>query len=171
MSEFYSQELSNQDRSAFSCGNDRIDTYFRLSVTQDVRRNYARCYVMVEKATGTLAGFYTLSSNSIALTDIPPRSAKKLPRYPTVPAILIGWLGRDSSFRGRDRGRLLLDDAIKRASASPAGAYALMADAINEAAAAFYLHHLFAPLLNFPNRLFLPLAKVKPAPPLTPPPA
>jgi hypothetical protein len=84
--------------------------------------------------------------------------ARKLPSYPTVPAILIGWLGRDLSFRGHDIGALLLHDAIARIEASRIGAYALFADVIDETAAAFYRRHHFAQLTTKPLKLFLPMA-------------
>lgn len=170
MSEFYSQPLGKRDRSAFSCGNDRIDTYFRLTVSQDVKRAYAQCYVIVETSSEKIAGFYTLTASSFPLTDISPQVARKLPRYPTVPAILVGWLGRDAGFRGRGIGQILLGDAARRAASSPAGAYALIVDAIDEQAAAFYRERLFTPLLDSPNRLYLPLANLGIAPPLTPSP-
>jgi ribosomal protein S18 acetylase RimI-like enzyme len=163
VSGFYSQALAQQDRSAFSCGNDRIDSYFRFTVSQDVKRGYARCYVIVERDSEKLAGFYTLSSSSFPLTGVLSHIAKKLPRYPTVPAILIGGLGRDVGFRGQKIGEMLLDDALKRVALSPAGAYAMIADAIDDSTAAFYREHLFAPLLDSPNRLYLPLANL-PAP-------
>ncbi len=98
MTAFYSEALGKHDRSAFTSGNERIDAYFRQTVSQDVKRGYAACYVLVEKASTKLAGFYTLSSHSIPLTELAPDVVRKLPRYPSVPAVLIGWLGRDASF-------------------------------------------------------------------------
>ena len=56
-------------RSDFSCGNDRIDAYFRETVSQDVKRKYATCFVAREIATNRVAGFYTLSSSSVPLND------------------------------------------------------------------------------------------------------
>ncbi len=103
MSRFYSQALGARDRSAFASGNDKIDAYFRTVVGQDVKRNYAACYVLVETNSEKLAGFYTLSSSNIPLTEIPSDIARKLPRYPTVPAVLIGWLARDMAFAVRRR--------------------------------------------------------------------
>src|SRR3546814_5054643 len=32
-------------RKAFSCGNERIDRYFREAITQDIKRRYATCFV------------------------------------------------------------------------------------------------------------------------------
>ena len=123
-----------------------------------MKRNYAHCYVLVEKETKRLAGFYSLSATDIPLKDMPPDLARKLPRYPTIPAALIGWLGRDVGFRGQEVGAMLLRDAIVRVSASQIGVYALCADAIDEAAAAFYRRYLFTPFESRPRSLFLPLA-------------
>lgn len=158
MTRFYSEVLGRHDRAAFTSGHDRIDGYFRRTVSQDVKRNYAACYVLVERDSGRLAGFYTLSASQIPLTDIPPEIARKLPRYPAVPAVLIGWLGRDLAFRGQDIGGLLLRDAVTRVSGSAIGGYAVFADAIDEAAAAFYRKYQFIPLSSRPGTLFLPLS-------------
>ena len=157
MTRFASEALGKHDRSAFSSGNERIDSYFRQTVSQDIKRNYAACYVLVEQASGKLAGFYTLSSHSIALTELAPEWAKKLPRYPSVPAVLIGWLGRDLVFRGQHIGAMLLYDAIARLAASPVGAHAICADAIDDDAAAFYQSHQFQPFLSRPHSLYLPM--------------
>jgi len=154
---FYSEALRKHDRSAFASGNERIDAYFRHTVSQDVKRGYAACFVLVEKASGNLAGFYTLASHSIALTELAADVAKKLPRYPSVPAALIGWLGRDESFRGQHVGAMLLADAITRLAAAPIGVHAICADAIDVAAAAFYREHQFQPFASRSNSFYLPM--------------
>jgi len=148
------------DRSSFSCGNDRIDAYFHQTVSQDVRRRYATCYVATELSTGRLAGSYTLSSNSVPLTEVPAELARKLPRYPSVPAVLIGWLARHRDFAGLGLGELLVFDAIRTVAVAPIGAHAIFADAIDERAAAFYASFGFTPLIGQPNRLYLPIATV-----------
>ncbi len=142
----------------FSCGNDRIDSYFRETVAQDVKRNYATCFVARESVTNRVAGFYTLSSSNVPLTDVPEPLAKKLPRYPSVPAVLIGWLGRDTAFAGLGLGEALLFDAIKTVAAAPVGAHAIFADAIDDNAAAFYAAFGFAPIVMRPRTLYLPVA-------------
>jgi ribosomal protein S18 acetylase RimI-like enzyme len=159
---FFSEALGKHDRSAFVSGNERIDTYFRQTVSQDVKRGYAACYVLVEKVSAKLAGFYTLSSHSILLTELAPDLARKLPRYPSVPAVLIGWLGRDASFRGQRVGSMLLADAITRLAAAPMGIHALCADAIDEAAAAFYREHQFQPFVSRRNAMYLPMKTALP---------
>lgn len=157
MTAFFSEVLAKHDRSTFASGNERIDAYFRQTVSQDVKRGYAACYVLIEKSSAKLAGFYTLSSHSIPLTEVAPDLARKLPRYPSVPAVLIGWLGRDAVFAGQHVGSMLLADAIRRLAAAPIGLHAICADAIDEAAAAFYREHQFRPFASRRNALYLPM--------------
>lgn len=157
MSRFYSEALGGHDRSTFASGNERIDRYLQQTVSQDVKRNLARCYVLIERDTSRLAGFYSLSSCSIALTELAPDLIKKLPRYPSVPAVLIGWLGRDQTFRGQAVGSLLLADAVTRLATAPVGIHAICADAIDEQAAAFYQAHQFEPFASRPQSFYLPM--------------
>jgi ribosomal protein S18 acetylase RimI-like enzyme len=145
-------------RADFTCVNDRIDNYFREAVSQDVKRQYATCFVAREIATTRVAGFYTLSSSNVPLNEVPEPLAKKLPRYPTVPAVLIGWLARHSDYAGHGLGEALLFDAIKTVAAAPIGAHAIFADAIDDAAAAFYAAFGFTPLVKRPRTLYLPVA-------------
>jgi ribosomal protein S18 acetylase RimI-like enzyme len=149
------------DRSGFACGNDRIDTYFRQTVSQDVKRNYAACFVARELATNRVAGFYTLSSSNVPLTEVPADLAKKLPRYPSVPAVLIGWLARHIDFAGLGLGEVLLFDAIRTVATAPIGAHAVFADAIDERAAAFYASFGFTPLIARSHTLYLPISTAK----------
>ena len=157
MSRFVSEALGKHDRASFTSGNDRLDLYFRQTVSQDVKRSYAACYVLVEEASAAIAGFYTLSAHSIPLTEVPADVASKLPRYPSVPAALIGWLARSVAFRGQEIGSLLLYDAIARLAKSSVGVHAICADAIDDKAVAFYQAHQFQSFLSRPRSLFLPM--------------
>ena len=146
------------DRTDFASGNTRIDTYFRKVALQDVKRRYAACFVARELATDRVAGFYTLSSNNVPLADVPESLARKLPRYPTVPAVLIGWLARHNGFARIGLGEALLFDAIRTVATAPIGAHAVFADAIDDRAADFYAAFGFTPLITRPRTLYLPLA-------------
>ncbi len=157
---FHIEPLSPRHaRIAFCCGNDRIDRYFRETVTQDVRRRYASCYVAVEIETGRVGGFYTLTANGIPLNDIPDDLKKKLPHYPTVPVALIGWLGRHVDFKGCHLGEALLFDAVRIIATSKISSHAIIVDAIDEAANKFYSSYGFVPLAaGHANRMYLPVA-------------
>lgn len=142
-------------RSDFTCGNDRINNYFRETVLQDVKHKYATCFVAREITTDRVAGFYTLSSSNVPLNEVPEPLAKKLPRYPTVPAVMIGWLGQHSDYARQGLGEVLLFDAIKTVATAPIGAHAIFADASEDGAAAFYATLGFTPLVRRPRTLYL----------------
>ena len=72
----------------------------------------------------------------------------------------MGRLAFDQAFKEQGLGGALLADALDRATRSEIAAYALMVDAKDEAAAAFYRHHGFIALPGLPLTLFLPLATV-----------
>ncbi|MBR8409088.1 MULTISPECIES: GNAT family N-acetyltransferase [Burkholderia cepacia complex] len=147
------------DRTGFECGTPALDRYLRETVTQDVRRRVAACFVMLDG--NVVAGYYTLSAASIALAALPHEVARKLPRYPAIPAVRMGRLAVDRRYRGRGLGAAMLVNALRRAAGSEIPAVALTVDAKDEGAAAFYGHFGFQPLTHDPLALFLPLATVK----------
>ena len=94
MSETFRIEPLNDehDRTGFMSGSAALDRYFQTQASQDVRRRIATCFVAVSYDSGQIAGYYTLSATSVALDTLSPQLTKKLPRYPVVPAALIGRL-------------------------------------------------------------------------------
>ena len=147
------------DRAAFDSGSEPLNRYLREQVSQDIRRRVAACFVALAGGQ-RIAGYYTLASASLMLSDLPANLGKKLPRYPTVPAVRMGRLAVDQTFKGQGLGGALLADALDRAARSEIAAYALMVDAKDEVAAGFYRHHGFIALPDSPT-LFLPLATVR----------
>ena len=150
------------DRKGFSCGNEALDRYFQAQVTQDIRRRVANCFVVVEISSGAIAAYYTLSAASIPLSDIPPQEAKRLPRYPSLPAVRIGRLAVDRRFHRRGIDELMLMDAVHRTMQDAAAAFALVVDAKTDAVA-FYAKYGFRPIEGRPRTLFLPLATAQKA--------
>ena len=150
------------DHAAFHSGSLPLDRYLKEQVTQDMRRRMAACFVALTDEQ-RVVGFYTLASASLLLNGLPPNTIKKLPRYPTVPAVRLGRLAVDFSFKGQGLGGALLADALDRAVRSEIAAYALLVDALDSAAVAFYQHHGFIALADSPMKLFLPLATAFPA--------
>lgn len=152
--------LSKQhDRQAFVSGVDALDGYFREQVSQDIRRRATACYVAIELATGKVAGFYTLAAAGIPLGDLPEDVVKRLPRYPSVPVARLGRLAVDRAFRGQKLGGALVWDALARSARSEVAVAALVVDAKDETAAAFYRHLGFVPLTGDGRQLVLPLKK------------
>lgn len=147
---------SAHDRSRFSCGQADLDDWFRKRAGQDERRNVTRVFVAVDDEVGVV-GFYSLSTFTFVLEDLPAIIARKLPKYDAVPAALIGRLARDQRARGRGLGELLLADAIWRilAAGQSLAVFAIVVDAKDEAAAAFYESFGFQRFPTRPMRLFL----------------
>lgn len=149
------------DRGAFSSGVEALDRYFREQATQDVRRRTSACYVAVEELSGKVADFYTLAAGGVPLTDLPEATAKKLPRYPSVPVARVGRLAVDSVYRGKGLGAALLWDAATRAARSEVAIFALVVDAKDDAAVAFYRHFGFTELGAGARQFVLPLRSIR----------
>ena len=145
------------DRTGFMSGAAALDRYFQTQASQDVRRRIATCFVAVSYDSGQIAGYYTLSATSIALDTLSPQLIKKLPRYPVVPAALLGRLAVPRTLQGLGLGGVLLADALKRSARTEMGVFAMVVDAENEAAQRFYEHHGFTLLPDAIRRLFLPI--------------
>lgn len=127
----------------FRCGVEIVDSWAARHATTARVRGTAVVYV--SRCAGRVAGFYTLSTHSIARTDIGggwlARNASS-----QVPAVLLGMLGVDEDFKGIGLGAALLRDAIINASkvAAIAGARALVVDPVDDSAAAFYARFGFS---------------------------
>lgn len=146
----------HHDRAAFSCGIEDLDRYLQRQAGQDLRKQVAAVFVLVENASPEILGFYTLSATSIRLSDIPESTVKKLPRYPLVPAILLGRLAVDRKHRGKGYGELLLVDALRRCSTTKdIGWAAMVVDAKDESAMKFYERYQFTRFSPTSGRMFL----------------
>jgi len=158
MAPFFIEVLTPaHDRTGFVSGVEPLDRYFREQVSQDVRRRVAACYVAVETATRRVVGYYTLAAGSIPLVEVPEPLAKRLPRYGAVPVARLGRLAVELDARGRRLGAALLWDALLRAMRSEVAVFALVVDAKDEQAAAFYRHHGFVAFGSLPRQFVLPL--------------
>lgn len=120
-------------------------------------------YVLSGAEPQDIAGYYTLAATSVLLNDLPPDIAKRLPRYPAVPATLLGRLAVASRYQGRGLGELLLMDVLRRSldSSRTIGSAAVITDAKDDDAQRFYEKYDFRPFQGIPRRLFLPMATVK----------
>jgi ribosomal protein S18 acetylase RimI-like enzyme len=148
-------------RDDFSCESPELTEFLRTRARKEAKSRASACFVIVPVADpGQIAGYYTLSATSIELAKLPAELSKRLPRYPQVPATLLGRLARDLSFKGQGIGNLLLVDALKRAheNSSVIGAVAVVVDPKGEKAAAFYRDFGFQPLEE--NKMFLLMKSV-----------
>lgn len=156
------EPLGNHDRAAFSCGNEALDHYIKKQASQDVRKRAAVVYILTPDGK-TILGFYTLSQYSVQFNDIPAEIAKKFPRYPAVPATLLGRLARHEAAKGQGLGELLLMHALHSAlkMSEQVASAAIVTDAKDQRAVDFYKHYGFIDLPKAERRLFIPMATVK----------
>lgn len=149
-------------RDSFDCGVEALNRYLAQQATQDVRRRASACYVAMQTSSGRVAGYYTLAAGGVPLTDLPEGMAKRLPRYPSVPVARVGRLAVDRAFHGQKLGGALLADAAVRAFRSEVAVFALVVDAKDEAAEAFYRHHGFEGFGTQSRQLIVPLKNFAP---------
>lgn len=152
----------SHDRRSFRCGVESLDRYLHVQVGQDRRRRVAVCFVLVDAPRSRIAGYYTLSALSVVARALPDTLRKKLPRYDQIPCTLLGRLAVDREYRGRGVGGHLLVDALRRAliTSAEVASWAVIGDAKDEAAQAFYVKYGFITLPGTSLRLFLPMATI-----------
>lgn len=150
------------DRAAFSCGVEILDAYLHKQAGQDLKKRVAVPFVITPDGT-TIAGYYTLSQYSVQLDEVPAEVAKKLPKYPIVPATLLGRLAVSVAFRGQGHGATLLMDALYRTlrHSREVASAGVIVDAKDAAALAFYTKYGFLELPRIERRLFLPMGTVE----------
>ncbi len=161
MLEDHPLDSERHERAEFACGVPALDDYLRQFAEQHRRRGISSVYVLTDTARPErILGYYTLSAAEVDAVRLTEAERKKLPRYP-VPCFRMGRLACRVDEQGRGLGKLLLGCAVDRClkAKQQVAAYALIVDAKNEAAKAFYLHFGFKALLDSPLSLYLPLGR------------
>jgi hypothetical protein len=159
---FEALDTLRHDRATFNSAVPPLNAYLQQQARKDAERHLAATFVMVDEAApARIVGYYTLSNYTVELTELPEEITRRLPRYPRLPATLIGRLARDEKFPGT--GQLLLVDALTRAYAqtSASGSIAVVAEAKDEAALKFYRKHGFLQLGAEPNRVYLAMGTIE----------
>ena len=148
-------------RDDFSCGVESLDAYLHSRARQDRERYTAAVFVLAEGPR--VIGDYTLSSYTINPGELPVELVRKLPRYPNLPATLLGRLAVDARYHRQGFGEELLLDALKRSldSTSEVGSLAVVVEAENETAVEFYRSYGFIQFPNHPDKLFLPMQTIR----------
>ena len=156
------EALTDHDRTAFTCGIPELDDYLQRQASQDAKRKVAAPFVMLDPER-RIVGYYTLSAYGVRSAELPPAVAKKLPKYPLIPATLLGRLAVSQEHQGQKLGRLLLMDALYRSwkNTTEVASVGVIAEAIDEAARKFYLHHEFVPILEHPRKLFISMKTIE----------
>jgi GNAT superfamily N-acetyltransferase len=150
------------ERAGFSSGAPELDRYIRELASQDVRRDVARVFVAVREDSPAVLGFYSLGACSVQRERLPLAQAKRLPHYP-VPTALLGRLAVDEAMQGKRLGAFLLMDALHRVllASQTLAVHAVMVDAKDDAAAAFYRKYGFIALPDDARQLLLPMTTLR----------
>ncbi len=152
---------ARHDRAGFRSTVPALTSYLQQYARKDAERHLAATFVMVEEsAPARIVGYYTLSNFTVELAELPAEQAQRLPRYPLLPATLMGRLARDVGCPGT--GKLLLMDALLRAytQTRASGSVAVVGEAKDEAARAFYSKYGFLQPGIEPDRFFLPMGVI-----------
>ena len=157
------KDKKKHDRAAFSCAQESLDGYLKEHATQEIKKRVAAAYVLTPDGK-TIAGYYTLSQYAIEAGELPPELVQQLhlPRYDKLPATLLGRLARSKQFKGHGLGELLLMGALQKALAHSRNiaSVAVVVDAVDGNAHAFYRRYGFIDIPDHPNRLFIPMKTV-----------
>jgi GNAT superfamily N-acetyltransferase len=151
-------------REGCDCGKPSLNDFLRALVGQYEKRNLGRTYVALPESDRRVLGYYTLAGGSIDAEGLPANQAKKLPRH-AVPVVLLARLAVDRNVHGRGLGGHLLRDALTRSLdlSERVGIHAVVVDALDAEAKAFYERFGFLPLTDDAMRLFLPMRSIRAA--------
>ena len=147
------------DRAGFSCGVPELDDYLHRFAAQHRRKGVCTVHVLVDTEKPRLIlGFYTLSAAQVDIDELSDADKRKLPRYP-VPCFRLGRLACRTDQRNKGLGKLLIGCAVERClqARKQVAAFALIADAKNFEAKAFYENYGFKSCVDAQMTLYLPL--------------
>ena len=148
----------SHDRQSFDCGRPELSDWLRSIARQHQDKGLSKTFVAIlDDAPTRICGYYALTLTEVDTRSLPEARRKKLPRL--IPGIRLGRLAVDAQFQGNRLGELLLVDAIERVRLihQHAGVVGLFVDAIDDKAAAFYVHFGFEAFVDDPLKLFLPV--------------
>ena len=150
------------DRDAFDCGQASLNDFFRKYALQNQKKNISRTFVACDQASSMAAGYYTISSGSVAFAHLPAERQKGLPKYP-LPVVHMGRLAVANSAQGQGLGAFLLVDALRRVQriSSDLGICGMEVNALDDRARAFYLKYGFTELADDKLHLYLPMSLIQ----------
>ena len=147
----------------FCCGKDSLDNYIRKQASQDLKRRISTVFVLIDEPELNILAYYTLSAYTVDITALDEALAKRLPRYPQLPATLLGRLAVDNKQKGKRFGELMLIDALKKALnvSAQVASLTVVVEAVDEVALNFYLKYGFQQFRQDSLKLYLPMKSVE----------
>jgi predicted GNAT family N-acyltransferase len=104
-----------------------------------------------------------LSSYTVEIAELNQEFTKRLPRYPLLPATLLGRLAVDSRYQGQGFGELMLIDALNQSlkTTSVVASLAVVVEALDEELVKFYQRFGFQQFKQHPMKLYLPMKLIE----------
>ena len=136
------------DFSNFQCGAASLDLFTRGRLVEHHSKGFLKAYILFDKDTSEIIGYYTLSSSHFEREDITSRTQQKKVPYNTVASVTLGRLAVISSEQRKGYGELLVTHAMRTVydASMKMGIYALFVQALNDKAEKFYINLGFTPL-------------------------
>jgi GNAT superfamily N-acetyltransferase len=146
----------HHDRASFDCGKEPLNRYLREVARQSADRNLGVTQVVVpEPQAAAIMGYFTLLTRTVEAATL---SEKRLPMG-AVGVALLGRLATDRRYAGQGLGERMLLRAMAETetAARRIGIYALVVDALDEEARAWYLKRDFGfkPMRDDAQRLYV----------------
>ncbi len=155
-------DSKKHNRSCFSCGYENLDNYIRKQASQDLKKKVATVFVLIDSPNTDVIAYYTLSSYTIDIANLNEAFAKGIPRYPLLPATLLGRLAVDNTWKRQGMGKIVLIDAFKKVlnAITQVALVAVVVEAIDENAVSFYQKYNFRQFKQYPLKLYLPINSI-----------
>lgn len=147
------------DLSQFTCGKPSLDNWLKNRALSNHKRGFTA--VMVVHEAGCVVGYYGLAPTAVVPT-VMPRSIRTGQPPDPIPCLLLGQLATDMNCAGRGIGSGLLKHALERCveAAKLVGGRALIVNAVDEEAAAYWQRRGFLPSRDDPMILFRSIADI-----------
>jgi GNAT superfamily N-acetyltransferase len=147
------------DVSEFSCGKASLDHWLKTRALSNQEEGFTAVMVVHEGAR--VVANYGLAPTAV-VPNVLPRSIRTGQPPDPVPCLLLGQLATDIGWTGHGIGTELLKHALERCvtAAALVGGRALMVNAIDDEAAAFWRRRGFIPSRDDPQVLFRSIADI-----------
>jgi GNAT superfamily N-acetyltransferase len=147
------------DLAEFSCGKPSLDRWLKTRALSNQEKRFTA--VLVVHEANRVIGYYGLAPTAI-VPSILPRSIRTGQPPDPVPCLLLGQLATDQDWIGKGIGTGLLKHALQRCvtAADLIGGRALIVNAVDVEAAAFWKRHGFIPSKDDPLILFRSIADI-----------